>query len=47
MYVLDGGAFGVQTDRQDKSAVGWDEHSAPAKHPSQVDYKVLCTLIHS
>lgn len=35
-----GGKFGVQTDRQDKSAVGWDHHEAPQKHESQTDHKV-------
>lgn len=35
-----GGKFGVQKDRQDKSAVGWDHHEAPQKHESQTDHKV-------
>lgn len=35
-----GGKFGVQTDRQDKSAVGWDHHEAPQKHESQTDHKI-------
>lgn len=30
-----GGQYGVQKDRQDKSAVGWDEHSALNTHESQ------------
>ena len=30
-----GGQFGVQTDRKDKSAVGWEEHEKVAKHESQ------------
>ncbi|ETN82936.1 repeat in HS1/Cortactin [Necator americanus] len=34
-----GGRFGVQTDRKDKSAVGWDDHSDLTKHESQTDYK--------
>lgn len=34
-----GGKFGVQADRQDKSAVGWDHHEAPQKHESQLDHK--------
>ena len=34
-----GGEFGVQTDRQDKSAVGWDYKALPEKHDSQKDYK--------
>lgn len=32
-----GGKFGVQADRQDKSAVGWDHHEQVAKHASQAD----------
>lgn len=35
-----GGKFGVQTDRQDKCAVGWDHHEAPQKHESQTDHKI-------
>lgn len=35
-----GGKFGVQEDRKDKSAVGWDHIEAPQKHASQVDHKV-------
>ena len=35
-----GGKFGLQADRQDKSAVGWDHHEAPQKHESQTDHKV-------
>ena len=34
-----GGKFGVQTDRQDKSAVGWDHQEAKQQHDSQKDYK--------
>ena len=37
-----GGQFGVQTDRVDKTAVGWDHTSAGASHESQAkqsDYK--------
>lgn len=34
-----GGKYGVQLDRQDKSAVGWDHHEAPQKHESQLDHK--------
>ena len=30
-----GGKFGVQTDRQDKSAVGWDHIEKVDKHESQ------------
>ena len=30
-----GGKHGVQTDRQDKSAAGWDYHADLAKHESQ------------
>lgn len=35
-----GGKFGVQSDRQDKSAVGWDHHEQPQKHESQTDHKI-------
>ena len=30
-----GGKFGVQTDRVDKSAVGWEHHEKVDKHESQ------------
>jgi len=30
-----GGKFGVQTDRQDKSAVGWDHQEKVQLHESQ------------
>ena len=30
-----GGKFGVQTDRQDKSAAGWDHIEKLQKHDSQ------------
>lgn len=30
-----GGKFGVQSDRKDKSAAGWDEHETLAAHESQ------------
>ena len=33
-----GGEFGVQTDRVDKSALGWDHHEKLVKHESQQDY---------
>ena len=33
-----GGKFGVQTDRQDKSAAGWDHIEKVEKHDSQKDY---------
>lgn len=36
-----GGKFGVQEDRKDKSAVGWDYVEAPQKHESQLDHKVV------
>ena len=44
MYLSDykagfGGKFGVQTDRQDKSALGWDHIEKVDKHESQVDHK--------
>lgn len=31
-----GGKFGVQKDRVDKSAVGWDHHESLQKHESQI-----------
>ena len=33
-----GGQYGVQSDRVDKSAVGWEHHEALQKHESQKDY---------
>lgn len=33
-----GGKFGVQSDRVDKSAVGWDHIEKVEKHESQKDY---------
>lgn len=34
-----GGKFGVQKDRQDKSAVGYDYSEEIPKHHSQTDHK--------
>merc|ERR1712096_599316 len=34
-----GGKFGVQTDRVDKSAMGWEHVEKGGKHDSQQDYK--------
>ena len=34
-----GGKFGVLSDRQDKSAVGWEHIEKVNKHDSQKDYK--------
>lgn len=34
-----GGKFGVQTDRQDASALGWDHQEKTPAHASQVDHK--------
>lgn len=34
-----GGKFGVQKDRQDKSAMGWEHKENVEKHESQTDYK--------
>lgn len=34
-----GGRFGIQKDRQDKSAVGYDYAEEIPKHHSQVDHK--------
>ena len=33
-----GGKYGVQSDRVDKSAVGWDHQESVPKHQSQTDY---------
>ena len=33
-----GGKFGVQTDRQDKCALGWDHQEKLQLHESQKDY---------
>lgn len=30
-----GGKYGLQSDRVDKSAVGWEHHESVEKHPSQ------------
>ena len=38
-----GGKFGVQNDRIDKSAVGWEHHEKVDKHESQKG--LLLTLI--
>ena len=34
-----GGKFGVDSGKQDKSALGWDHHEMPQKHQSQTEYK--------
>ena len=34
-----GGKYGVETDRQDKSAKGWSEQTKPELHASQTDHK--------
>lgn len=34
-----GGKYGVQSDRVDQSAKGWDEKSQTELHPSQKDFK--------
>jgi hypothetical protein len=44
-----GGQFGVQTDRMDKSALGWDHYQQNQKHGSQTGkipekIAVFCTL---
>jgi hypothetical protein len=35
-----GGKFGVQTDRMDKSSLGWDHHEQVEKHVSQKGRKI-------
>lgn len=41
-----GGKFGVQSDRQDKSAVGWDNVEVVEKHQSQVDHSKVSFYIY-
>lgn len=36
-----GGKYGVQADRVDKSAVGWDYHEKSEKHASQKGIDVI------
>lgn len=40
-----GGKFGVQVDRQDKSAVGWDHHEGLHQHQSQTDHSKVKYLM--
>ena len=44
-----GGKYGVQTDRKDKSALGWDEKVELAQHESQKGFLnyILLILQHS
>lgn len=35
-----GGKYGVQQDRKDQSAVGWDHHEKVDKHASQKGFAV-------
>ena len=39
-----GGKYGVQTDRMDKSSVGWDHVEKVEKHVSQKGKRVLKLL---
>ena len=39
-----GGQFGVQKDRVDKSAVGWEHHEKVDKHESQKGFYILSFL---
>ena len=39
-----GGKFGVQTDRVDKSAVGWDDKEKLQQHESQKGEKMILCL---
>lgn len=43
-----GGKFGVETDRKDKSALGWDEHEKLPQHESQIgmDLKLVDEFLH-
>lgn len=50
IYVLDvvrgyGGKFGVEKDRQDASAAGWDYQEKMASHESQTGWKI-CLLLY-
>ena len=42
-----GGKFGVQKDRQDKSAVGYDHSEEIPKHHSQTDHKKVKYSLYS
>ena len=42
-----GGKFGVQEDRKDKSAAGWDHHEKIDKHESQTGITISLTVICS
>ena len=42
-----GGKFGVQKDRQDKSAKGWEHVEKVEKHESQKDYSKVYNLRYS
>lgn len=42
-----GGQFGIQADRKDKSAVGWDEKAELAKHESQTGQNNLLFSLSS
>lgn len=35
-----GGKYGLETDRKDKSAVGYDDHETVPKHESQTGLKI-------
>ena len=51
-----GGKFGVQSDRVDKSAVGWDHQEKLAQHDSQkglnaaqiseINHDYLCKIVY-
>lgn len=34
----------MQTDRKDKSALGWDYHEKAQMHESQLDHKIVSNL---
>ena len=38
------GAFGVEQDRRDKNAFGWDEKEVLAKHTSQKGFLLFISL---
>ena len=44
-----GGKFGVQTDRVDKSALGWEHHEKVDKHESQkgiINFDIVSIYIY-
>ena len=40
-----GGKYGVEEDRRDKSAVGWEDHEKLHQHESQTGIVTVCTFL--